>query len=171
VPFSYYQRLSAAEQAVYRRSDEVHAIRLHNYRELRPFAEELRLALERDDPRLVRAAAARLVDGITWALHVPYATIDVLDVRPKSRREELHGLYTLSEDGRARIRVWMRTAERGRVVAFRTFLRTLLHEVCHHLDFTWLHLEPSFHTAGFYRRESSLFHQLVPEARRAAPPA
>jgi hypothetical protein len=58
--------------------------------------------------------------------------------------------------------VWMRTAAFGRVVAFRTFLRTLIHELCHHLDFTYLELPHSFHTEGFFKRESSLVHQLAP---------
>jgi uncharacterized damage-inducible protein DinB len=55
----------------------------------------------------------------------------------------------------------MRTARQKRVVAFRTFLRTLLHEIGHHLDYTRLRLADSFHTQGFYQRESHLFHQLV----------
>jgi hypothetical protein len=46
------------------------------------------------------------------------------------------------------------------VVAYRTFLRTLLHEVCHHLDYAYLHLGDSLHTQGFYQRESSLFAAL-----------
>jgi len=29
----------------------------------------------------------------------------------------------------------MRTARHKKIVAFKTFLRTLLHELCHHLDF------------------------------------
>jgi hypothetical protein len=57
----------------------------------------------------------------------------------------------------------MRTARYKRVVAFRTFLRTLLHEIGHHLDYHCLKLSDSFHTEGFFRRESSLFRQLVPE--------
>jgi len=55
----------------------------------------------------------------------------------------------------------MRTAQHRRVVAFRTFLRTLLHELCHHLDYELLKLEDSFHTEGFFKRESGLFKQLV----------
>jgi hypothetical protein len=55
----------------------------------------------------------------------------------------------------------MRTARHRRVVAFRTFLRTLLHEVGHHLDYTFLKLADSYHTEGFFKRESSLFRQLV----------
>jgi hypothetical protein len=63
----------------------------------------------------------------------------------------------------------MRTAKQKRVVAFRTFLRTLLHEVGHHIDYALLRLPDSYHTEGFYKRESSLFYQLVPrtEAPRA----
>jgi hypothetical protein len=60
------------------------------------------------------------------------------------------------------------------VVRFRTFLRTLLHEVMHHLDVTLLGLEDSFHTPGFFRRESSLVRQLVarprPKATKALAP-
>ena len=59
----------------------------------------------------------------------------------------------------------MRTAQRKDVVAFKTFLRTVLHEIGHHLDYELLEFEDSLHTEGFYNRESSLFHQLVPEAR------
>ena len=61
----------------------------------------------------------------------------------------------------------MRTAKQRRVVAFRTYLRTLLHEVGHHFDYTLLRLPDSYHTEGFYKRESSLFKQLVPEPRAA----
>src|SRR5438874_5763185 len=64
----------------------------------------------------------------------------------------------------------MRTAKQKRVVAFRTYLRTLLHEVGHHLDYTVLGLEESYHTEGFYKRESSLFHQLVTDLRRSPMP-
>ena len=60
----------------------------------------------------------------------------------------------------------MRTAHRRQVVAFRTFLRTLLHEVCHHLDYDLLRLPDSFHTEGFYKRESSLLKQILGEGTR-----
>ena len=59
----------------------------------------------------------------------------------------------------------MRTAQQRRVVAFRTYLRTLLHELNHHFDIELLELDDSFHTEGFYKRESSLFKQLVPEKK------
>jgi hypothetical protein len=62
------------------------------------------------------------------------------------------------------MQLWMRTAKRHQVVAFRTFLRTLLHELCHHLDYDCLGLKDSFHTQGFYQRESSLASQVLPLA-------
>jgi hypothetical protein len=95
--------------------------------------------------------------------------VGVLAVRPTLREAELHGLYTREPGRRARIRVWMRTVRYKRVVAFRTFLRTLLHEVCHHLDYTHLKLADSFHTEGFFKRESSLFYQLVPRETSTPP--
>jgi hypothetical protein len=67
------------------------------------------------------------------------------------------------------ITVWMRTAARQQVVAFRTFLRTLVHEVCHHLDYELLALEETFHTEGFYKRESTLSNALFEQERAGAP--
>jgi len=64
----------------------------------------------------------------------------------------------------------MRPARGCQVVRFRTFLRTLLHELCHHLDYDLLALPDSFRTEGFYRRESSLLRQLVPSAEGAEAP-
>jgi len=89
----------------------------------------------------------------------------VLRVRPKQADEsELHGLYTTGPRTRPLIRVWMRTAAQRRVVSFRTFVRTLLHELAHHLDFELYGLADSYHTLGFFKRESSLMRQLLPAA-------
>jgi hypothetical protein len=75
---------------------------------------------------------------------------------------ELHGLYEPEDEGKlARISVWMRTAQKKNVVAFKTFLRTLIHELCHHLDYDLFALEETFHTEGFYKRESTLVAALL----------
>jgi DinB superfamily len=103
------------------------------------------------------------VAALGAALRLPPVRVQVLAARPHARWGELHGLYEW-EQRRGEpplITLWMRTARQKRVVAFRTFLRTLLHEVGHHLDYTGLRLGDSFHTQGFYARESHLFHQLV----------
>jgi hypothetical protein len=168
VPFAYYERLSRAEQAVYRASDAVTSVRLDGAAELAPVVDAIRTGLERDDRAALQRAAGRLTGAICAALGVRPPRVEVLEVRPSFTGGELHGLYTLDVRGRAYIQVWMRTARHARVVAFRTFLRTLLHEIGHHLDFRVLGLPASFHTEGFFKRESSLFHQLVPEARNDA---
>jgi len=55
----------------------------------------------------------------------------------------------------------MRTAVNERIVAFKSFLRTILHELGHHLDYHRFALEDSLHTRGFYARESSLCGQIL----------
>lgn len=162
MPFAYYSRLSPARKRIYRRSDEITSIPLHDAEALRPLAGELEQALEEEDRREAERICQRLADGLTERLEVPPVQVTVLKVRPSDDWGELQGLYEPSEDDyRSRISLWMRTAQREKVVAFRTFLRTLLHELLHHLDYELFELEETFHTEGFYKRESSLFNQLV----------
>ena len=160
--FAYYQRLSKQDRETYDRSDAIREVRLPQAPALREIVSVVRAGLERDDRVVVEAAAERLALGITELLGVEPVQVTVLAVRPAMRGGELHGLYTRDGRTRPRIRVWMRTARNRRVVAFKTFLRTLLHEVGHHLDYTLWRLPESFHTEGFFKRESSLFHQLAP---------
>lgn len=161
--FSYFARLSPRLQKIYVQSDRVVELRLPRPELLEPVVAGLRLALEAEDRRATELAAGFLVKGITEMLRVPAVHVAVLAARPRSSGGELHGLYTRG-GGPARIQVWMRTAAHKRVVAFRTFLRTLVHEVGHHLDYTHLKLQDSLHTEGFFRRESSLVRQLLGEA-------
>jgi hypothetical protein len=168
--FSYYDRLSSRDKAIYRRSDEISTVALPHPELLHSLVEGLQEALDQDDRRAVERAANVLVRAILRMLELPPITVQVLAVRPSSGEGELHGLYTREEDRPTRVQLWMRTARHRRVVAFRTFLRTLLHELLHHLDYELLRLADSFHTEGFFRRESSLFRQIVPgeEERRRA---
>lgn len=167
--FAYYGRLTPAQQRVYRRSDEVTSLRLPGAVALQPLTETLARALAGEDRALVQDATQRLFTGLTRAFATSPCRVEVLAARPHGRWGELQGLYTTGSRGRPpRVQLWMRTARQRRVVAFRTFLRTLLHELGHHLDYEHLRLADSFHTEGFYKRESSLFHQLVPEPARGA---
>jgi hypothetical protein len=162
VAFAYYDHLSPEEQLVYRASDLVTSLRLRGAAQLAPIVAEIEGALARDDRRAVEGAARRLLRALSSAFGMRPPRAEVLEVRPTFTGGELHGLYTFERSGRATIQVWMRTARYGRVVAFRTFLRTLLHEFLHHVDIHGLRLPMSFHTEGFFKRESSLFRQLVP---------
>ena len=161
MPFSYFERLSVSAKRVYLASDAIKEVALPNPEMLQPLLPLLREALLKDDHRAVSAAADALVLGITKLMRVPEVSVVVLAERPRRRGSELHGLYTVAPGRKPQIKVWMRTAALGKVVAFKTFLRTLLHEVLHHLDYSHYKLKDSFHTAGFYSWESSLVRQLM----------
>ncbi len=174
MPFAYYLRLTPAQQRIYRQSDAVAAIPLPDPQALRPRVRELAEVLASGDRLETEAAADSLLAGLCAALGVGCVRVEVLAARPARHWGELHGLYAPPERGRsARVTLWMRTAQRRQIVAFRTFLRTLLHELCHHLDYELLHLPDSLHTEGFYKRESSLFHRLLGQERDpvTGPPA
>jgi DinB family protein len=163
MPFAYFERLTRRQQAIYLRSDAIATITLGHPEPLRPLVSALERALGSGDRCLTESATQFLVTGLARALDAPPVRVKVLAARPHARWGELHGLYeTAARRGEPPlITLWMRTARQKRVVAFRTYLRTLLHEMGHHVDYTLLRLGDSFHTQGFYQRESSLFHQLV----------
>ncbi|MBI2897848.1 MAG: hypothetical protein HYY06_30095 [Deltaproteobacteria bacterium] len=162
MPFPYYRRLSRRGKEIYRRSDAITEVMLGPPDDLRIRASSLERALVAGDRIAVELACQALAAGLCAALRVGPVSIRVEAKRPRSHRGELHGLYVREERKRPVISVWMRTAAHRQVVAFRTFLRTLLHEVCHHLDYELLRLPDSLHTEGFFRRESSIMRQLVP---------
>ncbi|HSD60350.1 MAG TPA: hypothetical protein VLC55_05800 [Burkholderiales bacterium] len=163
MPFAYYQRLSAARKRIYRDSDAIHEVPLPSRMDFEPRVARIREALAAERRAQVEAAGQDLLDALCAALRVPRLRLVVHAVRPSSHWGELHGLYEPLEGAPARVSVWMRTAQQKRVVAFRTFLRTLLHELCHHLDYELYRLAETFHTEGFYKRESSLLHQVLAE--------
>jgi len=159
---SFRHRLTRAQQRQYDRSNAVSAIPLRVSPRLRAGVALLDSALQTANRGQTQQLAQVVCDEICAALRVAPVRIVVGDRRPSDARGELHGLYTPTDSGRRdRIEVWMVTAKRGQVVAFKTFLRTLLHEICHHLDYGVLKLQESFHTEGFFQRESSLFYQVM----------
>ena len=163
MPYAYYTKLKASDKAIYRQSDEIGHLRLPGSRSLQAVVEQLEKALEREDRVAIESVVREFVKRFLSGLNVAPVVIKVLAVRPSDTWGELQGLYEIAEGRRrARITIWMRTARHKKIVAFRTFLRTVLHELCHHLDYELLELDDSFHTEGFFKRESSLFHQLVP---------
>lgn len=172
MPFAYYQRLTKTQKRIYDESDRIGAVELYRPELQRAYVLALRTALESGERARTEHAAQELADGLTEALGVPRLRIRVAERRPSWQTGELHGLYEADEKGRYKVSLWMRTAQRRQVVKFKTFLRTLLHELGHHLDYQKFRLRDSFHTDGFYRRESSLLRQLVPgETERGSNPA
>lgn len=166
--FAYYSKLSPLRQRIYRESDDLPALELPPGLPVAAPVAAIREGLVREDRRAVERACQALVDALVAGFRVPPIQVRVLAKRPADDYGELHGLYEPDEEiVPARITAWMRTAQRKQVVAFRSFLRTLVHEFAHHLDYEHFKLAETFHTEGFYRRESSLANALLatlPEA-------
>ena len=162
MPFAYYRKLSPRQKRIYDRSDEVTSVAVPVPGRFAPLVENLRRALESGRRRETEGQSQTLVSSLCDAWRVARVKTKVLEKRPAHHWGELHGLYEPAAAGSYPVlTVWMRTAKRIQVVAFKTFFRTLLHELNHHLDYTLLKLEDSFHTEGFYSRESSLLKQLI----------
>ncbi|PWB69851.1 MAG: hypothetical protein C3F15_14500 [Holophagae bacterium] len=184
---AYFDRLSAKNKAIYRRGDAITRVELPESArlcsDLRAAAVAAELALAAGSPARVRVQAQAICDLVTASLETERVAVKVLRVRPQRSFGELHGLYTRDDSHAPTLRVWMRTAQRADVVRPRTFLRTLVHELCHHLDYAHYRLGESFHNPGFFKRESSLVRLLAtpdeepgtepgpPPVERAAPPS
>ena len=106
-----------------------------------------------------RRACAEFLALASGFYRVSTPGIRVLAARPLKVREswatELFGDYNPET---MLIRLWMRTAVRKEITSFGTFLSTLCHEFCHHLDFQRLRFSDSWHTRGFYERTATLYH-------------
>jgi hypothetical protein len=170
--FAYYERLSAKDKATYRTSDAIAEVPLPDVAALQGLVRGVDEALGSGKRVRVAKAVTALIGGLLGQLGAPPVKVHVRQVRPDLDDAELHGLYTFAtEDTPARLEVWMRTRALGRVVKLRTFIRTVIHEVLHHLDVTIFAMEDSFHTEGFFRRESSIVRALFGEAKRPPPQA
>ena len=163
--FAYYDTLSAASKRTYCKSDAVVHVDVPQVAALVPLAKAVQPALESGDCASTQRACQSLVDALNARLATPAVEVRVFERRPHNAEGELQGLYEPDEvtGGIARVSVWMRTARKEQVVRFRTFLRTLVHEICHHLDYELYKLPETLHTQGFYTRESALMRELLGE--------
>ena len=162
MPFAYYDRLSPARQRTYRKSDAIERVDLPDVAALRAPVGAIEAALVAARRADTERACQALVNAVNLQLNTPSIGMRVLEQRPSGDYGELHGLYEPEDGGMpARITVWMRTAQKQQVVKFRTFLRTVIHEVCHHIDYEHFRLAETFHTEGFYKRESAMVKELL----------
>ncbi len=169
MPLPYYARLSRRDQAIYRQSVALPPPRIQADAELAAATDALEFALDGGRRAQVRKAAQALFDLLCARLEVPRVKLSIRERRPSSEDSELHGLYERVEDETPVITAWMRTGSNAKIVKFRTFLRTLLHELVHHLDYDLYALADSFHTEGFFKRESVLMRALRPPKPKPAP--
>src|SRR5215472_3076953 len=140
-------------------SDRIKTLDLPSNGDLLGIAKRLECAMKSDNIRDVRSACTEFLATASRFYEVPPCGVRVLAARPLRTRErgtfELFGDYAPDS---MLIRVWMQTAVRKEVTSFGTFLSTLCHEFCHHLDFNKFGFRDSWHTRGFYQRAGVLYH-------------
>ena len=140
-------------------SDRIRTLDLPKDGRLLPLAKSIELAMTDGTTAAVRRACVDYLSATSEFFNVPQCGIRVLASRPLRMREhsvtELFGDYAPES---MLIRVWTRTSVRKEVTSFGTFLSTLCHEFCHHLDFQRFGFHDSWHTRGFYERTAALYH-------------
>jgi len=138
-------------------SDRLNTLRLPQDDRLRRIASAIEAAIKTGRTKEVLRVSGEFLDTAADFYQVNHCDLKVLAARPLRVRErsttELFGDYNPNT---ILIRVWMKTAIRKEVTSFGTFLSTLCHEFCHHLDFQ--RFPDSWHTRGFYERTASLYH-------------
>jgi hypothetical protein len=171
MPFAYYANLSPANKRIYRKSDAIEHIPVKRGNDIAPLSKALSRALTKNARADVAKQASAICRRICRDLNIEAPVVKIRAARPSSSREELHGVYEHTEGHKPVITVWMKTAAQKRVVAFKSFIRTVLHELCHHIDYAYFKLADSFHTEGFFKRESRLYKDIVPSELRDKKPA
>jgi len=147
-------------------SDRIKTLDLPNDSKLLIIANAIDSAMQVGNSADVGRACAEFLAFTSDFYKVPNCRSRVLAARPLRVREswtsELFGDY---HPEIMLIRVWMRTAVKKEITSYGTFLSTLCHEFCHHLDFQHFGFSDSWHTRGFYERAAALYHY----ARDTAP--
>jgi hypothetical protein len=148
-----------ASRAGFLESDRMGTLDLPQDECLPSIAKSIESAMKSAASADVRRLCAQFLSAASEFYRVRNCAIRVLAARPLRVRElgtvELFGDY---HPEASVIRVWMRTAVRKEVTSFGTFVSTLCHEFCHHLDFQKFKFQDSWHTRGFYERAAALYH-------------
>lgn len=164
---AFFYRLSPHAQRCYLKSDAIDRFNFIPNATALARTQALLQTLEGGSLVAINQAAQRLVDEVCRLMGVTPVRVEIRGVRPRNPHSELHGIFYPNERP-PRTVVWMRTAQRRDIVKPKTFLRTLLHELGHYLDYAFLDLGESFHTKGFFKRESFLVRCLYTPPRESA---
>ena len=148
-----------ANRARFLESDRIKTLDLPHDARLTVIAKSIESGMKAGTSADVRRACADFPRATSEFYRIADCGIRVLAARPLRVREswstELFGDY---DPEISMIRVWMRTAVRKEITSFGTFLSTLCHEFCHHLDYQKFGFHDSWHTRGFYERAAALYH-------------
>lgn len=144
----------------FRESERLTTIDLPAHPGLSQSAQVIDSVMKEGTPDQVRRACGEFLSAAATFYGVRAPEVRALAARPLRVREggwqtELFGDYSIGDE---LIRIWTRTAVRKEVTSFGTFLSTLCHEFCHHLDCQKFGFTRSPHTRGFYERAAMLYH-------------
>lgn len=150
---------SKSNLAAFQESDQITDLDLPQDRRLPEIARSIEIAMKAERIPRVRSLCAEFLENASRFYQVQNCAVRVLAARPLQIREhwttELFGDY---DPDSMLTRIWMRTAVRKETTSFGTFLSTLCHEFCHHLDFQKFRFVDSWHTRGFFERAAVLYH-------------
>ena len=146
--------------AEFLRSDQMAELELPPDNRLNIRAAAIESAIKDGKRAVVGQACADFLAAAATFYNVQPPGVRALAARPLRVREsgwssELFGDYTFET---MLIRIWTRTAVRKQITSGGTFLSTLCHEFCHHLDCQRLGFRHSPHTRGFFERAAALYH-------------
>jgi hypothetical protein len=146
--------------AKFMESDRLADLELPSNDRLRLLAQSIESLIDGGTRPAIQHACAEFMTAAAQFYGVPKPIVNALAARPIRVREggwatELFGDYT---PGTAAIRIWTRTAIQKKPTSPGTFLSTLCHEFCHHLDCERFGFRQSPHTRGFYERTACLYH-------------
>ena len=175
MPFAHYAKLSASRQRIYRRSDAIETPSSPCPSRRRGgcviVARIPRAGLAADEVATVQRASQALAENALRGLP------RTADPAPRARAAcsrattaRLHGLLTNPRKAGRPARITVMDAHRRQAAGsspFKTFCAPWVHEVGHHLDYELFKLEETFHTDGFYKRESSLANALLAQEAEA----
>jgi hypothetical protein len=151
----------------FQESDQLGVLALPSDGRLQELAYKIESAMGDGSPAAIRVASAEFLSAAADFYKVRPPEVRALAARPLRVREssttELFGDYT---PGTLVIRIWTRTAVRKQVTSFGTFLSTLCHEFCHHLDCDRFGFSRTPHTRGFYERTAILYHHARATSRK-----
>jgi hypothetical protein len=140
-------------------SDRINTLDLPRDARLLPeIAKSIAAAMQTGQTTEVRVACAEFLSQTSRFYQVPKCGVRVLAARPLKGREWVTELYGDYDPATMLTRLWMRTARKKEITSFGTFLSTLCHEFCHHLDYHMFKFADSWQTRGFYERSAVLYH-------------
>lgn len=118
--------------------------------------------LNEEDAKIRQKLGQLLLDELSTYFSITPPKLIVLDKHQShSKRNGRLSRKTFGCYNSGNIKITNKTAIRGKIVASKTFLDTLIHEFMHHYDFKVIRLTKSLHTSGFFLRMGDIIKKLT----------